>query len=105
MLYRVLVNLDRWQAGDVSDLKALSAASIEKLIAADCVAPLSSPPLAIFDGWEARAVKLERQGVTEAVQLLEADTADLARKLRVKAAVIENWKSELLGWLTKPQGA
>jgi hypothetical protein len=103
MLYRALVDLDICKAGALSPLSKLAPANIDRLIRAGCIAPLSAPPLAVVDGWQARARRLEKQGVIDAMQLLEADPAALARRLHVKAATIAEWQSEIEAWLM-PQG-
>jgi hypothetical protein len=104
MLYRILVDLDICKRGTIASLDHLPAANIEKLIRAECIVPLTAPPLEIFDGWQARAKRLERQGIATALQLLEADPAALARRLRVKAADIRQWQSEIEARLKEPQG-
>jgi hypothetical protein len=98
-LYRVLIDLDICKRGELSKLEGVKPAALARLIAAGCVAPLATPPLEVLPGWDRRAARLAKHGVEDAGQLLEADTADLARALRVKAAVIEQWKSEIKSWL------
>ena len=98
-LYRILENLDCARKGTLNPLRSVSEAAKEKLTAAGLISPVSPPPLAVLDGWEGRAVRLARRDISDAVQFLEADPADLARMLRVKAAQIETWKAEIEAWL------
>ena len=98
-LYRILVDLDICKRGGLDTLSGVKPQAIDKLLASGCIAVLSAPPLAILDGWEKRAARLAKHGIQDAAQLLEADTPDLARKLHVRADVIEAWKIEVKSWL------
>jgi len=98
-LYRILVDLDIRKKGGIDPLTGVKPQAIDRLLAGGFIAPLSAPPLAILDGWEKRAARLAKCDVQDAGQLLEANAADLARKLHVKAATIEAWKLEVKSWL------
>lgn len=85
-LYRALFNLSGVaQRGELTQLTHLKLEQIAKLEQSGAVSRVSAPPLAALPDWEKRAVKLQNIGIVDVEQLVEADPAQIAKALRVKA--------------------
>ena len=95
-LYRALHRLSGVaERGGLTALAHLTAEQIAKLERAGAVARVAPPPLAELPGWKARAAKFAKVGIVDAEQLLEADAAQVARALRVKAETAARYQQEV----------
>ena len=107
-MYRVLIRLDAkkfgcFESGALSFLEWLKAPAIKRLIDCGAVAPVSPPPLSILPGWVTRAEKLAPLGITDVVELLQANSDELRRALGYKrAATIDGWKREARTFIATP---
>ena len=104
-LFRALRPLsDGTQRGGVTPLAKLTPTEVEKLRGLGVIAPVSAPPLVIFPSWKARAEKLGAVAITDAAQLIESKTTELAAALKEEPAEIERWKAEARALLIAPKG-
>ncbi|RPI52771.1 MAG: hypothetical protein EHM56_08010 [Chloroflexi bacterium] len=106
-IYRALKDLDAGKTlirrGQVFMSGTLPGAVVDRLAELGKIAPVSTPPLAVLPGWKARAGKIAPE-IETAGDFLEADSARLAKVLKVSPDRIEPMKLELAGWLSVPQG-
>lgn len=89
--------------GDILKDGDISAAAIQKMLASGTLVRVSTPPLSELPGeWDKRTAALMMCGVVTIQNLIEADTTELARKLKRPARVIKQWQDEALAWLNPP---
>ena len=85
--------------GTFTRLGWLDEGGVAKLVAVGAVGEVRPPPLVLIPGWERRAARMAGQGITDVVQLLDADTDTVVKACRAKAATVERWKEEVRDWL------
>lgn len=104
--WRVLSPLDRGKGrivhpGSTSRLAWLSEEDQKRLEHFGAVSMVAPPPLRILPGWVTRAERLEKHGIVDVVQFLEADNALLQDILvRKREETIIAYKTELEKSLT-----
>ena len=106
-IYRALVALEKGnkiiQAGGFLREHEWSIELINKLVEMGKVSRVSAPPLMQLPGWKLRTKKLERAGIQDADQFLEATNESLSQIMGASIESIEKWKSEVTSLLTIPQ--
>lgn len=103
-MYRVNRRLSRGEKkpiepGSIIEIQWLPDDKIQKLINCGAVTRIAPPPLDVLPGWERRAVKLEKMGITNVVQLLTASVDEVAAHMKVKPATVLKWMDEARNWL------
>lgn len=106
-LYRVVRNLaigdtEVIEAGIMDPLKMIKGKTLAILIERGAITEVAPPPLEVLPGWKIRSRKLKPFGITDALQFLEADKAQLAKQMKVTVETINSWQVEIEKWL-KPQ--
>ena len=99
MLYRILDNLEwgnghKLAVGSIDALKGVSSKVRAHLEARGVISKVVAPPVRILPGWEDRAGKLERVGVEDVNDLLEADPSVLSEKLDTPLEEVEDYVEE-----------
>lgn len=82
--------------GTVGRLEELSERSRAALLAVGVIAPVAMPPLAILPGWEFRANRLNKVGVINAEQLIDANPDELGAALHMRADTVRKWQAEIM---------
>lgn len=86
--------------GTVGKLEYFTPQSLAALLRKGAITEVSPPPLSIMPGWKLRSAKLAKIGIEDAVQLLEGDTDDLMRSLRMTRVGVQKWKKDAEDLLT-----
>ena len=106
-LYRVTFPIaykdQRITAGSLHRLEKIRPETLERLKERGTVAEVQAPPLFVLPGWTRRAARLEKAGITDAMQFLGADVSQTAAYLSVKPRTVQRWKNEVLDWLKAPE--
>lgn len=105
-LYRVHKNLAMGskviERGSLAPIH-LPPEKIDKLIDVGAISRVSAPPLAILNGWASRAERLEKIGIVNVEQFLDADVTVIMKHLRVKEATVLLWREDVVSsLLAKP---
>lgn len=101
-MYRLLTALSMpdgafWPEGKVDRLAMLSPRVLGLLEDAGRIVPISTPPLAVLDGWVVRARRLKaRAGIETVEALVEADVGETAALIGVQPETIARWREEAL---------
>ena len=103
-MYRVLAKLHVGKGRvlgkrSFTDLGWLNAKQQDLLVSLGKVSVVQPPPLAILPGWKRRAQRFSPLGITNVVEFLEADSKELATKLKYKETTIAKWKRDAKKWL------
>lgn len=82
--------------GSLTRLGWLNQENQLRLVRCGAVSRVAPPPLRILPGWKTRAERLQKHGIIDAVQFLEADNALLQDILvRRREATIKTYKNDL----------
>ena len=87
-------------AGSLTQLEWLDERQLGKLLELEIVSEVAPPPLKILPKWKQRAKRLATAGIVDAVQLLLADSAEVAERVGLKAEMIDRYKDSVREWLT-----
>ena len=106
-LYRALANLELKHEiiaqGSLFPGSLIAEQNLEILEARGKVSKVAAPPIGIMPGWKKRAEKLKTHHVEMVDELLDLDTAELAKIFKVKPETAAGWKAELRAYLEAPQ--
>jgi len=101
MIYRVIQRLVTGKNQNIyiepgSTVKAdrFKPGVIQKLVKVGAVAPVSAPPLHVFQGWKLRSKRFEAAGY-DAIKFLETDDETIAEATGYQARSIAKWRKEL----------
>jgi len=100
MLYRIHRDLSRGggkiiRRGTISELTELSQSNIDILLRYGHISRVASPPLTVLgEAWRDRSQRLAVIGVATIADLLEADSAAIAKALGYSVKTVDRWKNE-----------
>jgi len=81
--------------GTLSDLAQLRPEVRGILLAQGAISLVAGPPLtALGSAWATRREKLLPVGIVDVDGLLNADPAELAKKIKVKTDLVKQWQAE-----------
>lgn len=102
-IQRVALNEEIIQAGQLLMGKRLSHRTREALVRRGAIREVAAPPLNVLPGWKIRGKRLEKLGISDAVQVLEADVDEVARHMGVSPGLVKRWQEEVARWLVPPE--
>ena len=74
--------------------------TLDRLLGFEVIAIVRTPPFEALPGWEERGRAIEMAGVETIEEFLRRDPVDLAALLEESVENIENWKRDLMMWLS-----
>lgn len=106
-MYRVLKPLTRKQEhiippGTLTDLAWLDERQQAMMEQVGAVSRIAAPPLVQLPGWKLRGGRLGRLGIHTFDDFLERDPTELAEAVGANPRTVQNWRAELIDWLTVP---
>lgn len=107
-IYRALKNLNIGKgrtipAGSIFNIGRLSEKVVPILEKKHAIARIAAPPLSVLPGWAKRADALQKCGIMDAEQLLDASAMELAQQADIAIDVINKWQNEIKVWLLPPK--
>lgn len=88
------------ERGDLIYASELDEDVVEPLMDVHAITEMHAPPLEVLPGWEDRARRLNRLGITSVSAFLGADEEELAERLDCPSETIEGWKREVEDYIS-----
>jgi len=102
-VYRILKRVDKGgSVGGLCRFDWLSPEQRQRLMDLGVISRMQAPPLKELPGWKRRAQRFAALGIDTVEQAIEADPAEIARHMRVKASTVEGWQADLAEAMTIP---